>query len=178
MRAIQALLKRRIREALKILSRLLGPSTEPNQPPKPSESSDQMTKLIIIRSYQPKQTLSRWIVVKGVINKPAFQCVGLELPYKGNERNISCIPEGVYPTEKIDSPNFGDAFAIEGVPNRDLIRIHAGNYTHQTRGCPLPGYQFVKMDNDNLWDVNFSRQTIAQLYEHLPDKFKTHIISL
>jgi len=74
-------------------------------------------------------------------------CATLELPYKDNRRNISCIPIGAYTMNRCrvspqygrDSSRFGDTFCIESVPNRSKILIHAGNTTKDTRGCILVG---------------------------------------
>lgn len=137
-----------------------------------------MAKVVLIRSYQPQQTLGRMAVYNGIINKPKYQCVTIELPYKENERNISCIPEGIYKCEKIVSPNFGRCINIRDVPRRDLIRVHPANFTHELRGCIAVGNSFKKIDKDNLWDIDFSRQTMDCLMEVLPDTFKLQIISL
>lgn len=52
----------------------------------------------------------------------------LELPDKDNKRQISCIPEGVYQCNIINSPKFGQVYGVLNVPNRANILIHAGNY--------------------------------------------------
>lgn len=37
----------------------------------------------------------------------------LEPPYKDNQQNISCIPEGRYIVKRHKSPKFGDCFIVE-----------------------------------------------------------------
>lgn len=51
----------------------------------------------------------------------------LELPWKDNKRNISCIPEGLYKIVKHKSPKFGDCLYLPDVPNRSEILVHSGN---------------------------------------------------
>jgi hypothetical protein len=71
----------------------------------------------------------------------------LELPWKNNQRNISCIPEGVYKTILVASPRFGRVYGVQDVPNRSSILIHAGNFAGDTSkgyrsdvaGCILVG---------------------------------------
>jgi len=64
----------------------------------------------------------------------------LELPWKENQPEISCIPEGEYPCILAWSARF-DRFMphLVNVPNRSEIEIHAGNSTADTRGCILIG---------------------------------------
>ncbi|AZS49979.1 hypothetical protein DM558_03945 [Entomomonas moraniae] len=52
----------------------------------------------------------------------------LELPDKGNKRQVSCIPKGTYQCKIFNSAKFGKVYGICGVPNRIAILIHAGNY--------------------------------------------------
>jgi len=63
----------------------------------------------------------------------------LERPWLANKRNVSCIPDGVYPLvyiNKHQSHNFPyEHIAVMGVPNRSGILIHVLNYPRQTRGC-------------------------------------------
>jgi hypothetical protein len=70
-------------------------------------------------------------------------CDTLELPYKNNERNISCIPEGHYkvrlryPRESATRDYLH--LLIQDVPNRDFVLVHIGNTAQDTRGCLLVG---------------------------------------
>jgi hypothetical protein len=63
----------------------------------------------------------------------------LELPWKDNTPQISCIPKGEYQLKFIHSPKFGEVYQVTNVPNRDNILIHYGNYTSDIRGCILLG---------------------------------------
>ena len=69
----------------------------------------------------------------------------LELPWKENAHNISCIPEGAYTCKEVtDIKTTGGllisrTFQVQDVPNRDGILIHVGNSTKDTHGCILIG---------------------------------------
>lgn len=66
--------------------------------------------------------------------------VTLELPWRNNQRMISCIPAGTYVAHRFPSPKRGyDVFKLDGVPDRDDIEIHIGNLPHDTDGCILVG---------------------------------------
>lgn len=67
-------------------------------------------------------------------------CDTLELPWRGNARRVSCIPEGEYTLEMRRSPKFGRVLPeLLHVPSRDAILIHRGNYPRDTQGCILLG---------------------------------------
>ena len=65
-------------------------------------------------------------------------CHTLELPWRHNAQEISCIPAGDYPVVLSNSNRFGPVFRLKDVPGREGILIHVGNYLHETRGCILP----------------------------------------
>ena len=67
----------------------------------------------------------------------------LELPWKANQRSISCIPAGEYELIRWPSPKFGQVLMVRAVPNRDGILIHAGNTAKDTQGCILVGEIFI-----------------------------------
>lgn len=74
-------------------------------------------------------------------------CRTMELPWRANQRKISCIPLGEYPIKLAHSPKFGWTYLLEGVPDRSHVLIHRGNLagavdrglkTH-SEGCILVG---------------------------------------
>ena len=101
----------------------------------------------------------------------------LELPWKSNSHNISCIPAGIYtvvkikPTEK--RPYF--YFWVKDVPGRDGILMHRGNYTRDLRGCLLGGDSHKDLDGDDIVDVTNTTGTLKILTDLMPDSFKLHI---
>ena len=123
-----------------------------------------METVKIKRIYQDDCTV-------GLLTYKDFRCFTLELPYKDNARNISAIPNGLYPCNKTVSPKFGDCVAVECVVNRSLIRIHKGNYTSQIEGCILVGDSLKDINNDGIIDVTNSTNTIKTLLTKLPTEF-------
>jgi hypothetical protein len=59
----------------------------------------------------------------------------LELPWKDNQRRVSCIPVGAYKCKKHRSPRFGLSLWLQDVPNRSEILIHQGNFYADILGC-------------------------------------------
>jgi len=101
----------------------------------------------------------------------------LELPWKDNKTNISCIPAGTYDVEKTYSPAFGkDLWLIKNVPDRSGIRIHPANFVRELRGCIAVGLDKADIDNDGVIDLKSSRKAMSLLNDSLPDKFKIDII--
>ena len=104
-----------------------------------------------------------------------FSCKTLELPWKNNKRNISCIPEGTYEVKKRYSEKYKNHFHILNVPDRAYILIHSGNYYTHTKGCILVGENHTDINSDGFRDVTSSRKTLALLNQNLPDKFEITI---
>ncbi len=69
-------------------------------------------------------------------------CVTLELPWKENKTDISCIPKGKYTVTKYSSPKYTNVWKVLDVPNREDILMHCGNYMEDTHGCILVGTSF------------------------------------
>lgn len=76
-----------------------------------------------------------------------FDCYMLELPWRNNMPNFSCIPVGRYLCKPYRSPRFGMVYMVTGVEGRSYILFHAGNwagdskkgYHTNSHGCILPG---------------------------------------
>lgn len=65
-----------------------------------------------------------------------FCCYTIELPWRDNMKQVSCIPEGKYELRKRYSRKFGWHIEIVGVMHRSLILIHsANNALKELRGC-------------------------------------------
>ena len=66
----------------------------------------------------------------------------LELPWKDNEKRLSCIPKGVYEVNKRhteESKYKYEHLHILDVEDRELILMHIGNYPKNSKGCILLG---------------------------------------
>lgn len=90
--------------------------------------------LTLIRyNFDPKFTQGLFFVGN------EYCCDALELPWKDNQRNISCIPEGLY---RIKFGTMHDGllgYKLETVPCRDGIWIHPADNVGQLRGCVATG---------------------------------------
>jgi hypothetical protein len=74
------------------------------------------------------------IFIKGIL-----LCRSIELRWANNERNVSCVPEGVYPVAIIQHPKFGECLQVSGVKGRSGILVHVANDAQkELRGCIAP----------------------------------------
>jgi len=62
-----------------------------------------------------------------------------ELPWMGNDRNLSCFPCGIYVAKYVYSPKHGWVYELQDVPGRAEIQLHIGNDQADTLGCVLVG---------------------------------------
>ena len=94
--------------------------------------------LLIIRDTFTKESTIGELFLNG-----ERMCDTLENPYINNERNISCIPEGVYKVRlrlaRESATRDYLHLLVQDVPNRDWILFHRGNSAKDTRGCILLG---------------------------------------
>ena len=87
----------------------------------------------------------------------------LELPWKDNQNNLSCIPKGSYKLELFNSVKFGKCLHVLNVQGRDGILIHKGNYNRDTHGCILPGGQLIDINKDRQLDVTGSGAMVDKI---------------
>lgn len=131
-------------------------------------------KAILSRTYSPTETKGSFFLFDG--EAIVFKGKTLELPNNGNQRMVSCIPEGIYDVIRWHSDKFGDCFLVTNVPGREAILIHIGNYTTDTKGCILVGDYFSDLNSDGNIDVGDSTKAMLKLLKVAPVKFKLHII--
>lgn len=86
----------------------------------------------------------------------------LELPWLGNQSNVSCIPEGTYLAQYRNSPSNGDVIELKCVPLRSYIQVHSGNYISQIAGCILIGDSLADINKDGTLDVTNSKKTLIE----------------
>ena len=107
-----------------------------------------MTDLTIARIKENE--FGTWGVLS--INYPYYQpiAVTLELNWKDNKKNISCIPVGTYDIFRRKRKSGKYVYQFKNVPNRSFIQIHTGNYPHDIKGCVLVGEKFSFIKNMDL----------------------------
>ena len=97
-----------------------------------------MINLLLIRDTFSKESTIGELFLNG-----ERICDTLENPWQDNQRNISCIPEGVYPV-RLRLPRESATrdyihLLVKDVKDRDYILIHIGNTAKDTSGCILVG---------------------------------------
>lgn len=110
----------------------------------------------------------------GLLTLPDGSCFHtLELPWRNNRRQKSCIPEGSYVCQITRSPRFGRVYAVTGVDGRSNILFHSGNYagdidkgykTH-VQGCILLGKRTGDMGGQRA--VLVSRPAVSEFMSRL-----------
>lgn len=98
------------------------------------------------------------------IDKELF-CVTLELPWKMNQRDISCIPTGTYEVEYVNSLHFGLSYEVKDVPGRSNILFHRGNTVRDTNGCILLGRKYQWFNGTRA--VMQSSRTLGDFVERM-----------
>ena len=105
---------------------------------KPTISKSNNINLLILRdTFTDESTIGELF-----LNGERF-CDTLELPYRDNQRSVSCIPTGEYkvrmryPRESATRDYLH--LLVQEVKDRQFILFHRGNSAKSTRGCVLVG---------------------------------------
>lgn len=127
-----------------------------------------------------KQTLGEMKVYNDQ-EELVFTCKTLELPWKDNQRRVSCIPPKTYNVIRRAAGESrvikSEHFLINGVKDRDGICIHSGNRYDQIMGCVLVGSAHQDINQDGYKDVISSRSTMEKLLGLLTEPFRLTIES-
>lgn len=120
---------------------------------------------------------------EGILLAGDFNCKTLELPWRDNERQISCIPPGEYDVEIRISNKYGRIYWVRRVPDRTYILVHSGNYagdksknfkTH-VMGCILLGKQHGYLGGQRA--VLNSRLTVKSFMREMNyQEFKLNVL--
>lgn len=134
-----------------------------------------MSTIVLERfAYAPDGTFGKFLLPKG---KSFFS---VELPWFDNAPFTSCIPEGRYELVKRRSQvvkrssggEFEEGWEITGVPGRDDIMIHPGNWPFNFQGCVGLGLNYeILADRAGVHRnaVTQSRQAFKQFMKILED---------
>ena len=113
--------------------------------------------LVLTRTYFPEGTNGKLECEGRLI------CNTIELPWRNNERRVSCIPEGEYFIEKRYSLKFKWHLHVLGVKNRSFILFHpANNAQRELNGCIAP---VTKLSGPGLG--LFSRKAFTKLKDQV-----------
>lgn len=120
---------------------------------------------------------------EGVLTTEGFFCKTLELPWRNNKRNVSCIPDGEYKVAIRQSPRFGTVYHVKEVTGRTYILIHSGNfagdkskgYKTHVNGCILLGKKHGFLGEQRA--VLNSRITIRKFMNFMQyEPFTLHVV--
>ena len=104
---------------------------------KPIISKSNINLLILRETFTDNSTIGE-LFLNG-----EKMCDTLELPYRDNQRSVSCIPTGQYkvrlryPRESATRDYLH--LLVQDVKDRSYILFHRGNSAKDTRGCILVG---------------------------------------
>ena len=131
--------------------------------------------VIIERVYLPTETLGSLYFNEKML------CKTMELPWKDNQKSISCIPLGFYHVTKEPPIPANDPsgrkqrdywhFRLHNVPGRSGVLIHKISYVSGLLGCIGVGKAFKDLNNDGVPDLIRSGEALQELVNTLPDKF-------
>lgn len=103
----------------------------------------------------------------GVLSVDNLVLFTVELPWKDNANNVSCIPTGKYRCSWTKSPRLKKfTYEITSVPKRAGIRIHSANFASQVLGCIALGEKNGVMDKKR---GVFSSVSAVRRFEKLLD---------
>lgn len=118
---------------------------------------------LLVRKYEAPDCILGQLFVFDDTKMRLFTCFTLELPYRNNAKNVSCIPMGKYRMTPIQHNKFGHCLRLVSVKDRSGILIHAGNYPIDTKGCILPGLGFSFNNNICTNMVSNSKDAMSKL---------------
>ncbi len=96
-----------------------------------------------MQEYQLIRNVSTPEGTSGVWWREGFKLYTIELPWKNNEPDMSCIPDGGYICVPYKSPLHGGVFLLEDVRGRVSVEVHVLNwagdsslgYMTDSKGC-------------------------------------------
>ena len=113
----------------------------------------QKVKMAIRKNTEVKADSANLLIIrdtftaKSIIGKlycnGEFMAHTLELPWRDNQKSVSCIPEGRYKCRvRLARESASRDYVhllVQDVPGRSYILFHYGNFPSDTRGCILTG---------------------------------------
>ncbi len=86
-----------------------------------------------------------------IIGAGRLICLTLELPWRDNQKDVSCVPVRVYRLMRRDlwkrSKRYGHTYQLANVPDRTGVLIHPANSVDELEGCIAPGLHLGEFRN-------------------------------
>jgi hypothetical protein len=94
-----------------------------------------------------------------------FLCHTIELPWKDNRRNVSCIPEGHYEIETRFSKRFKHHLILKAVKGRSYILFHPANDAlKDLEGCIAP-VTYLSGIGKGIYSRNSMQKLLSLVYQ-------------
>lgn len=140
--------------------------------------SDDRSILLRRVDLAPTHTLGI-LGIRGFGGIRLYECVSLELPWKNNAREVSCVPAGEYDIvlEYSQSKKM-DLWELKDVPGRSEVKIHIANYVSDLLGCIAPGLRWADLNKDGIIDVANSRVAFLGFMRAMGDARRARITIL
>ena len=131
----------------------------------------ELLKYVLPRVYLPAETLGSIYAPDGNI-----VCKTLELPWKDNRNNISCIPEGLHRIKKMAPDQFRKYayFRFFKVAGRSMNKFYNMStiLIHRAIGV---GSKHIDINKDGIPDIVDSKLTLSQMIISMPEEFLLEI---
>lgn len=131
-------------------------------------SNEELSKVFIYRYETSKHGTLGYLT-----HNDMFNASTIELPWKDNKPNISCIPNGDYVVTPHRYRRRYKSFRLLDVPNRSSVLLHHGNfagdaflgYKTHSAGCIILGKRIGYLGRQKA--VLLSRLTVSKFVEHM-----------
>ena len=105
-----------------------------------------------------------------------FFCFTIELPWRDNKRNISCIPEGTYEIETRFSKKFEHHLMVKDIRERSFILFHpAYDAQKDLLGCIAP-VTYLSGIGKGTYSRNAMQKLLSKVYQAQDRKEKIQLI--
>ena len=105
-----------------------------------------------------------------------FLCHTIELPWRNNQRNISCIPEGKYEVVTRFSKKFKHHLLLKNVQGRSFILLHPANDAKRDlEGCIAP-VSYLSGIGQGIYSRDAMQKLLSLVYQAQDRKEKILLI--
>lgn len=135
-----------------------------------------MKTVYIIRDTRTdKESLGTMMVIDH--GKVLYNSHLLELGWKDNKNDISCVPVGIYDLVLEYSDKFKTVlWEAKGIPNRSECKFHSANYYTDLNGCFAPGKRRADINYDGELDVTSSRTALREFMTAMGTDNKARLV--